>query len=85
MYPGNVSRSFSYHASLTGPDDGVRVDKMLKQHEHPEFLNEPDAAEFGPALFFLNISFSPQIPLHPYFIENHLPSQTFEVTHNNNS
>jgi hypothetical protein len=38
------------HFRKADPDYGARVEKLLKQHEHPKYIHEPDAAESAVAL-----------------------------------
>ena len=38
------------HFRKADPDYAARVEKLLKQNEHPEYIHEPDAAESAVAL-----------------------------------
>ena len=38
------------HFRMADPYYAARVEKMLKTHQHPEFIHEPDAAESAVAL-----------------------------------
>ena len=48
--PQRIQQLQLSHFRKADPDYGARVEKMLKQNEHPEFIHEPDAAETAVAL-----------------------------------